>query len=1213
MVRQQEVTRKIILSSKKIEYLIATDTKPGGFMRYIVQLIAGILLYISVPAQTVNQASSTGNVYALLVGISKYGDPNIPQLQFANKDAEIFADFLKSKAGGSVPKENIRLLTDSNASIAAVHMAIKWLVRTCKKDDLVFFYFSGHGDLESISMYNNAYLMCYNTMLESYVGMSLSVSYLNQIANTLSAQTQAKVVLITDACHSGKLADRDNVNALVGQQLLNATENEIRIASSQADQLSNEKVDWGGGRGIFSYYLVNGLKGLADESKDGIVTMGEIRDYLKGSMGNDPVLKQENKVQTPVFKGKDHFTLAKVDTAEFSKTKQQEAVLQAMPLANAIPREDDVSNMMADDYFISLLKWQSLEALTDSLKLDKRSAAEIPILLINRIRDSLKNETGIFKLNELLNELRGSPESVNRLNEMLLIAFDDKVQEVINQYLKGDEAELERRRYYNIKNNGYDVYPRMLQVALQLTDPSSFYYNILKVKLHYFTGVTLRLKLPVAEKPALLIEQALAEQQKALALEKKAAYIYNELGILYLLKKEYAKAEKYFTDATVRNDKWAIPWANLSGMYALTAKYEKGFAANRKADSLQGGNQNNVINLGLLNEQSGNLLFAEEDYRKAIDMNDRHFLPFERLGYLYLGMTDYAASDSFFYEADLRKKRYHFDGNTWLSVASSFVLGAKRPLVCNIDTAQLDERDFMAFFYWGIKEYDQKHYTNALRILKKVIAIDSDNPLVFHYIGKIYFDQQFWEEAEIYFQYAIDYYLGDTAFYQQVDSVTRSAVYSYEHTCFEQFYRLYHYNSKEDLYFIAHVYEAWKHFDEAEKFYNDIIDAYPEELGGYIKLWQLMEKMGRYTQAENVIQSFAGINEEVTYKELNAFYRRTIEKYPGNGEWNYKLGLLLYNHAEQDAMFEFFDTLIWFPKVNKEVFIDHDIYEKLGQSDDLSFDRTGTGIPQVINKFDTTIIFSHKYEIPGTKESISLAEDVYMPRKDGINYLNRAAELLSEKPILAEIYNKIGDIYVWAGSKKQAFPYYTRAVQFDPGNANARLNVVDAGTAIYKNRAVLEQLGYLYDNSLINFEKRLWYAEFSMYAAQFEKSKKALAEADAMHPYQLPEIYDLQGRLNMLSGKAEPAIKYYKLYAGMVADDAYTEYTLARLYAGKGKQAEAFRWMEKAIRNGFNYSFVLESDPAMEKLRKTEKWKSLLKNIQKKEWKKYTGSSATGT
>ena len=62
-------------------------------MRYILQLIAGILLYNAVPAQTVNQASATGNTYALIIGVAKYQYPEVRQLQFASRDAAVFADF----------------------------------------------------------------------------------------------------------------------------------------------------------------------------------------------------------------------------------------------------------------------------------------------------------------------------------------------------------------------------------------------------------------------------------------------------------------------------------------------------------------------------------------------------------------------------------------------------------------------------------------------------------------------------------------------------------------------------------------------------------------------------------------------------------------------------------------------------------------------------------------------------------------------------------------------------------------------------------------------------------------------------------------------------------------------------------------------------------------------------------------------------------------
>ena len=144
-------------------------------------------------------------------------------------------------------------------------------------------------------MYNNGFLICYDSPPINYVKLALSIDYLNDIANTLSLQKQANVILITDACHSGKLTEKKfKGNFLAGNQLRKFQGKEIRITSSSADQLSNEKEDWGGGRGVFSYYLVNGLKGLADKNKKGVVTVADIKNYLDSSLANDEVLKMEN-------------------------------------------------------------------------------------------------------------------------------------------------------------------------------------------------------------------------------------------------------------------------------------------------------------------------------------------------------------------------------------------------------------------------------------------------------------------------------------------------------------------------------------------------------------------------------------------------------------------------------------------------------------------------------------------------------------------------------------------------------------------------------------------------------------------------------------------------------------------------------------------------------------------------------------------------------
>ena len=424
-------------------------------MNFLVPFFVSILLAGTITAQPFSPSlkpnTDSTAVYAVIVGISSYEDPAIEQLQYANADAIAFSGFLRSKGGGSVPAKNIRLLTDSFATQAAVILAINWLVRVAKKGDLVYFYFSGHGNLENVTMFNKAHLICYNTLKDIFEGMSLSVDKLNDNANTLSATNGANVVIITDACHSGKIASANaEKNRLIGEQLLASTEKEIRIASCLPSQLSNEDEKWGGGRGVFSYYLVNGLKGLADKNENGIVTLGELKLFLNNKMNNDPVLLDENKIQTPVFKGADDaFQLSTIDINEANVARKQDIAdsLSNKIVVNTNPANEGANDEEPDAYFFRILKNENLEGLTDTLHLDKIKPAEIVLALINRIGSSANDKNGLNKLTALKNDLLANTESLRIFNENLVRAFDDKVQNAINLYLSGDEAELEKRRY----------------------------------------------------------------------------------------------------------------------------------------------------------------------------------------------------------------------------------------------------------------------------------------------------------------------------------------------------------------------------------------------------------------------------------------------------------------------------------------------------------------------------------------------------------------------------------------------------------------------------------------------------------------------------------------------------------------------------------------------------------------------------------------------
>src|ERR1700716_2122051 len=114
-------------------YFFKTDSvKP--FLTYILCLLSNIPLYCQ--SNNISEKNKPANterkIYALVIGISKYSQlPEEYQLNYAVRDAEIFADYLKSKAGGSVPDENIALLKDDQATAIPVKNALEDIRNKC--------------------------------------------------------------------------------------------------------------------------------------------------------------------------------------------------------------------------------------------------------------------------------------------------------------------------------------------------------------------------------------------------------------------------------------------------------------------------------------------------------------------------------------------------------------------------------------------------------------------------------------------------------------------------------------------------------------------------------------------------------------------------------------------------------------------------------------------------------------------------------------------------------------------------------------------------------------------------------------------------------------------------------------------------------------------------------------------------------------------------
>jgi tetratricopeptide (TPR) repeat protein len=213
--------------------------------------------------------------YALVIGIAQYANlPASAQLRYPDRDAQAIYTTLISEQGGEFPANHVHMLTDSEATLANIRRELEnWLPAVTTPDDRVLIYFAGHGFISS----GKGYLAPYDIDLHNIAGTALPMETLGRLIGT---QIKGKwKVLLTDACHSGAITPETDPTQLNGL-LLSMNQSIFSLTASRDREQSFESADWGGGHGIFTYYVVQGLGGAADTNGDGIVTADELAEYV---------------------------------------------------------------------------------------------------------------------------------------------------------------------------------------------------------------------------------------------------------------------------------------------------------------------------------------------------------------------------------------------------------------------------------------------------------------------------------------------------------------------------------------------------------------------------------------------------------------------------------------------------------------------------------------------------------------------------------------------------------------------------------------------------------------------------------------------------------------------------------------------------------------------------------------------------------------------
>ena len=1159
-------------------------------MKYLFLSLA--LLHYSLRASSQLTPATSEQTFALVIGIANYEQDRL-NLNFANRDALAFADFLRSPSGGAVAEDNIRLLTDTQATTAAIYSGLKWLkkktelamIQDEKVTRKVIIYFSGHGDVENNTKANLGFLLSYNTPLNNYLNNAVRISDLNDYAHTLSIDLQANVILITDACHSGKLAGSDfSGTYLAGRDLALTRDREIRIASCNPDQLSMEDARWGEGRGVFSWYLINGLNGPADRNKDKIITLDEAKKYVDSALAHDAVLKELKHVQTPVLSGKPGYTLSKPDS-----------ISEILALSVMAPAAAE-SMSVTDRFWTTIRSSIPDPSVLPFDSLEKFPTENIPLKFL-RFAALQKGTSEEFPelANTLLKQLSTDITARDQFAGQLAEWIHTRGQEVINQYLSGDESELEKRRYYNMGKSGYDGYLPMYGTALKLLDATDPLYKICALNKMYFSGLVQRLRLPAlsAAEQDKAIAANLKIQLQAEKMDDNAAFIQNEIGICYQYQQKTALAEKYYLRATELAPTWSIPQTNLAVLYTRIGKKEAAAEWLQKAEQSAGATHQVQMALGYRDETGGNRLFAEEHYRNAIRYNNRHYLPFERLAGIFLQTGDYMLADSFYHEAAMRKKGYHFRNAEYQYIEAFVPILPMPVIVCEADSNKLDKRDIMGLFTLAQNLAEDSLWGAAESIFRKIIRIDPTNPLVFHYLGKVFEKQQQWESAVVMFEYAVKYFRSYESFKLYCDSLISQANFTYDHKCFEDFFRAAHYDRLEDHFFLVSVEERAAHPEAALGWLEKIRDIDSSNIQAWTKSWRLLEKLERFTETDELMRRYATYDAEQSDRERNALYKRITTRFPSEGNWYEAWGNLLYGRMDRPSKGRYLDSIIYFPKLGKEIHVKSDNYNELGASlkmDRFELNLNGTEYLPGIKESDVYI------KIPGPGEELQLAGPIYTPRAAAIAVLQKADSLVAGTDQLhAALQYKIGNVFVRAGSWWQALPWYAKASATDPANANMRMQWVQACRRTYQYTTGLQQLQRLHDSMQLSFDDRLLLGEWNVRAGNGAEARNILLTALRIYPYPVPFAINWLGRLDQLEKRYASGISQFQQYLQYKPEDAEAIYAVARMQALNKQPALALQWLEKAMKAGFHYGYVLDEDDAWQAMRGKPQWMQLRK------------------
>jgi tetratricopeptide (TPR) repeat protein len=1090
---------------------------------------------------------------ALIVGISDYF--NIDNLQFAHSDALAFYNFLRSPAGGNVDTSNIMLLLNDEATSANFFSGLDWLLTETKEGETVAIYFSGHGDLETKTIRQNGFLLGYDSPKACYMAGAIGVGYVQDYLATLVAANKAKVILFTDACRSGKLTGGSeglkNTTAALAEQWENIT----KILSSQAGELSMESTKWGGGAGVFTYYLIRGLMGLADRNRDNMVNLLELNIYL-----NDNIPRETNFNQNPTVDGKQNTIIAYIDSLTLLALQKQSDTESGQYLALASKGFlEDMKEQLEPDIYEIFQKFQE--------SIDKG----------NLVNDAWLTDTlnAYYYYERLISDERA--EKVHsRIRRSFLSALQNKTQLYLNNYVRGKDIAD--------SINLYQAYLEQ-EKALEMVDSTFILYNNIKARYLFLKCIYTyddkeRLKL----------------LEECIQAEPDAAYAFNEIGTIYDNLDQYDKAQTALETAIDLAPNWSYPYNNLAIIYHELKQHDKSkeyYQLAMEKDSLL---VNPYYNLGILHSDLGDTLTAIQYYNQAITIDLTYKNAYLNLGSLFLSQKKYAEAENIYLQC-----AYNASASAGFNgVGYTYFAQENYPMAEQYykEALKYNPNDERVLANLGELYDDIKRYEESIESYKKALEVKPEYGTAYNGLGNTWFSMKKYRTALDYYYRALQYdSLSKYTLYNignsyinldnrdsallflnkalEIDPKYAIAVYR-KGDVYAKFMEddsaVFYFTkameldpNDEDIYnSFGNLKYDRKEYDEAISLYEKALKIKPIFREAWFNLGNCYDGLGdnlkaieNYLRAIEVDSSYAlacstvaGIFKDIGEKD-NAlkYYLKAVEYDPTDIESLNDIGNLYYYMPDYDNAMTYYQKVLAIDPGYKYALVNiGNVYDINGQ------------VEKAIEYYyfatlaDDSYISAHQF--------LGQMYFKQMEYEKAVKCFNKVIEL---DPGYIWGYNYLGYVYYNQGEYEKAIPHFLKVIELDSLFTDA------------------------------------WYqlGNQNQYLGRHEESEKYFLKSLELDPLNYNYYVGL-GYTYIRTGKYDKSKEAFLKSIDLAPEVSFNYYNMACLYSLQGMNDESLEWLGKALEKGFDNFDHLETDADMENARGTQEFKELLKKYKKK-------------